>query len=208
MTRLLISSGDGPMECRLAVGHLLRRLAEEAEAAGLDFASTEAQTPEAPASAAAALYGEGAEAFARLWLGTVLWTATSPVRPHHKRRNWFVGVYALPELAAAAALDPRDVRYESFRAGGPGGQHQNVTDSAVRAIHLPSGLSAVARDQRSQHRNRAAALARLGEILAARRELDEAASRREGWLLHKALERGAPVRRFRGPEFRPEPARA
>jgi len=52
-------------------------------------------------------------------------------------------------------------RVETFRAGGPGGQHQNTTDSAVRLVHLPTGVRAIARDARSQHRNRALALARL-----------------------------------------------
>ena len=58
-------------------------------------------------------------------------------------------------------------RVETFRAGGPGGQHQNVTESGVRLVHLPSGVRAVAREERSQHRNRALALKRL------RAKLDE-----------------------------------
>jgi protein subunit release factor A len=58
-------------------------------------------------------------------------------------------------------------RVETFRAGGPGGQHQNVTESGVRLVHLPTGVRASARDERSQHRNRALALARLRERLEA-----------------------------------------
>jgi protein subunit release factor A len=56
-------------------------------------------------------------------------------------------------------------RVETFRAGGPGGQHQNVTESAVRLVHLPTGVRVVAREERSQHRNRALALERLRERL-------------------------------------------
>jgi len=57
-------------------------------------------------------------------------------------------------------------RVDTFRAGGPGGQHQNVTESAVRLTHLPTGVVVVARDERSQHRNRSLALARLRKALA------------------------------------------
>ena len=55
----------------------------------------------------------------------------------------------------------RACRIETFRAGGPGGQHQNATESGVRLVHLPTGIRAIARDERSQHRNRALALRRL-----------------------------------------------
>lgn len=56
-----------------------------------------------------------------------------------------------------------ECRVETFRSGGPGGQHQNVTESGVRLTHLPTGVRVIAREERSQHRNRALALARLRE---------------------------------------------
>lgn len=56
---------------------------------------------------------------------------------------------------------------ETFRSGGPGGQHQNTTESGVRLVHQPTGITAVARDERSQHRNRLLALRRLREKLEA-----------------------------------------
>jgi protein subunit release factor A len=58
-------------------------------------------------------------------------------------------------------------RVETFRSGGPGGQHQNVTESGVRLVHLPTGIRASSREQRSQYRNREIALARLREKLEA-----------------------------------------
>jgi protein subunit release factor A len=61
-------------------------------------------------------------------------------------------------------------RVETFRAGGPGGQHQNVTESGVRLVHLPTGVRAAAREERSQHRNRALALERLRNRLEKRNE--------------------------------------
>ena len=60
-----------------------------------------------------------------------------------------------------------ECRVETFRAGGPGGQHQNKTETAVRIIHEETGIKAVARDERSQFRNRNLAIARLREKLEA-----------------------------------------
>ncbi len=61
-----------------------------------------------------------------------------------------------------------ECRVDTLRAGGKGGQHQNVTDSAVRLTHLPSGIVVMARERRSQHRNRQVALARLRQRLEER----------------------------------------
>jgi protein subunit release factor A len=58
-----------------------------------------------------------------------------------------------------------ECQVETFRSGGPGGQHQNVTESGVRLTHVPTGVRVIARDERSQHRNRAKALERLREKL-------------------------------------------
>ena len=93
-------------------------------------------------SALVKLSGPGANDFARRWQGSVQWTAPSPFRPTHKRKNWFVGVELVGGLAEADAvrIDPRDVSFESMRASGAGGQHVNKTESAVRATHRPNGF--------------------------------------------------------------------
>lgn len=61
-----------------------------------------------------------------------------------------------------------EIRYETFTPGGPGGQHANRTASGVKAIHVPTGITAVARESRSQHRNKELALERLMTKLKAR----------------------------------------
>jgi peptide chain release factor len=155
-----------------------------------------------PASAIAAVSGPGAGVFARSWSGSVQWICESPLRPLHKRKNWFVGVMVLPgALVQPVTLDAREVRFEAFRAGGPGGQHQNTTDSAVRAVHVPTGLAAIARDGRSQHRNKAAALERLTVLLRLSHDVAAIAHQQAIHASHDRLERGKPVRRFRGKEF-------
>ena len=206
MIRLLLTSGRGPGECRIALAKTLEVLAREAQTAGLDLDVVAGPNPDehGPASAIALLEGQNAEAFAATWVGSILWVARSPLRPHHKRKNWFIGVFRLePRAIERAELGPGDVRFEAFSAGGPGGQHQNKTASAVRAVHKPTGLAVVAREGRSQHRNKAIALKRLGALLKLEEELAAVADDQQVQSVHGRLERGRPIRTFEGKDFRP-----
>ncbi len=87
-----------------------------------------------------------------------------------------------PDEATAITLNPADLRIDTFRASGAGGQHINKTDSAVRVVHLPTGLVAECQDGRSQHSNKAKALqvlqARLQEKERSERAAKEAALRK------------------------------
>ena len=93
-----------------------------------------------------------------------------------------VAVMPEPGETEAITLDPADLRIDTFRASGAGGQHINKTDSAVRVVHLPTGLVAECQDGRSQHANKAQALrvlqARLQEKARSERAAKEAATRK------------------------------
>ena len=93
-----------------------------------------------------------------------------------------VAVLPEPDAAEEITLDPADLRIDTFRASGAGGQHINKTDSAIRITHLPTGLVAECQDDRSQHRNRAKALAvlqaRLRDKERSERQAREAATRK------------------------------
>jgi hypothetical protein len=100
MIRLLFTSGRGPAECRIAVRKAVAMLAAEAASLGLETDCLEGPNTDGhgPASAIVIIHGDTAAAFARPWIGAIQWVAQSPLRPHHKRKNWFIGVFELPAL--------------------------------------------------------------------------------------------------------------
>ncbi|WP_443750774.1 peptide chain release factor H [Asticcacaulis solisilvae] len=197
---LHLTAGKGPDECRWVVAQLARAFVKEGARLGVTCDVLDGEEV-LPASLLLQVSGEGAEAFARERTGSVLWVGDSPFRPGHRRRNWFVGVGPAPSPDSVPDLRDEDIDFQAMRASGPGGQHVNKTDSAVRATHRPTGLVTTAQAQRSQHANRRLARLKLAVMLEARRSGAEEASRREAWFAHQALERGNPVRTYTGPSF-------
>ena len=202
---LHLTSGQGPQECRWVVAQLAAAYAREAEAYDVVCETLE-QCEDYPSSLLMRVVGEQAPAFVAGRIGTVLWIGDSPFRPGHSRRNWFVGVALAPEPELLPDLKAEDIDYQTLRASGPGGQHVNKTDSAVRATHRPTGLVATAQEQRSQHANRKLARLKLAMMIEHQRGASRDQARRSQWSLNQQLERGNPVRTYKGARFTPKSA--
>lgn len=201
MILLQLSSGQGPDECALAVAKALSWLMVEAAAARVEVRVLEEEggAPRSTLrSVLLALQGDGAETLAEAWSGSLLWICTSPYRPSHGRKNWFFGG---ARFAAPPASLESEIRFETLRSSGPGGQHVNTTDSAVRATHQASGISVKVQSERSQHANKRLALLLIARRLAECAEEANEQLRAERRLRHHQLERGSPRRTFRGERF-------
>lgn len=135
MILLQLSSAQGPDECCLAVKLTLERLIKEAAERRLSLTLLESEPGRHAGtlrSVLLSLNGDGAFAFSESWRGTLQWVFSSPFRPHHGRKNWYVGV---GRFSCDEQMLSSEIRFETLRSSGPGGQHVNKTDSAVRAIH-------------------------------------------------------------------------
>lgn len=201
MLLLQLSSAQGPSECERAVALALRRLHGEAE--NLDVRITIVEqvagyAPDTCKSVLVSLAGEHAQRLARHWTGTLLWTCKSPYRAAHKRKNWYFA--GQPFCAPEEAMEG-EIRFETMRASGPGGQHVNKTDSAVRATHLSTGICVKVQSERSQHDNKRLARLLIQQRLAAQQEQSAQAMRLQRRDAHHRVERGNPVRTFNGSAF-------
>ncbi len=158
-----------------------------------------------PASAVVILSGTQATELACAVEGTVLWRCQSELCPRHKRKNWFVQIFRLPAATDAVGIDPASVEMQAIRAGGPGGQHQNKTSSAIRARWTSGNgqvYAVIVRDTRSQHQNRRLAMERLAALADAEKAEADATRQDETWALHGQLQRGEPRWIFEGRQFK------
>ena len=188
-----IQSGSGGTEAQDWANMLLRMYLRWAEANNFKAEIIEASAGDVAGikSATVKVIGEYAFGFLRTETGVHRLVRKSPFDSGNRRHTSFASVFAYPEIddSVEIEINPSDLRIDTYRASGAGGQHVNKTDSAVRITHEPSGIVVQCQSDRSQHRNKDAAMsmlkARLYEHEMQKRRSDQQAVEEEksdiGW---------------------------
>ena len=188
-----INSGAGGTESQDWASMLLRMYARWAQAKGYIVEELEHQDGDTAGIKSATLLVKGENAYG--WLktesGVHRLVRISPFDANARRHTSFASAWVYPVIdeTIEIEIDEKDVRIDTFRASGAGGQHINKTDSAVRLTHMPTGIVVGCQSERSQHKNRATAWdmlrARLYERELQRREAEaqklEDAKTEIGW---------------------------
>jgi peptide chain release factor len=199
-----ITSGRGPNECDWVVTQLSQHFLKEAMRKDMQCTVIKEVSGAKKGTLSSVNYllkGLNVENFLLRWNGSILWIGESPFRKNHKRKNWFVGFQSF-DINEEVEFDLHEVRIDVYRSSGPGGQHANKVESAVRATHIPSGISAEASIARSQHVNRQVALQDLKRKLEESKQQQREVDASIRWKGHNGLERGSPTRTYKGTHFK------
>ncbi len=200
----IISSGRGPVECERAVYKYFVYLKKEFETKEVKYkVLNEEETFGKEEYKSVTLDINSDFEVVKEYIGTILWINKSEHRKESKRKNWYIKADILDDNESFEfKLNEKDLMIQKMRSSGKGGQNVNKVETAVRIKHIPTGITVVSKEERTQYSNKRIGMRKIAEKLQEMSKKVNENKKTEVWDSKNGIERGNPDMVFMGSKFR------
>lgn len=199
---ILFTAGRGPVECGLAVQGVQMRFKKYLDSQNIKYDIVNSQLGEVRQSISTILFCIHVNQNTNIeqWIGTIQWICKSPIRKYSKRKNWFIKCCEI-NMPDTQKINLHDITVQAYKSSGPGGQHRNKVETAIRIIHHPTKTIVTASDSKSKLQNKKSAMAKLKAAILLKNQEAQQNFEADEWTNKLEIESGNPTKGFYGLKF-------